>query len=68
MVRVEDFLVRIRVALEAAGVPNMLTGSLASSLQGIPRATNDIDIDIVVAGDRAQLISLVRSSHPPRTF
>lgn len=30
-------------ALDAAGVPYMLTGSYASSLHGQPRATHDID-------------------------
>ena len=33
-------------ALNAAGVPFMVTGSLASSFHGEPRATNDLDIVI----------------------
>jgi hypothetical protein len=44
-------------ALQAADVPYMLTGSLASSLYGLPRATNDIDI--VIAPGRQQLFLLV---------
>lgn len=32
--------------LEAAGIPYMITGSTASSLQGNPRTTHDIDIVI----------------------
>jgi len=36
----------------------MLTGSLASSLYGVPRATNDIDI--VVFPTREQLLSLLQ--------
>lgn len=55
--KVEDFLVCIRSALEQAHVPYMLTGSLASSIHGIPRATNDIDI--VVAPTPEQLSSLI---------
>lgn len=31
-------------ALDAMGIPWFLTGSIASSLHGIPRSTNDIDI------------------------
>jgi hypothetical protein len=36
----------------------MLTGSLASSMYGTPRATNDIDI--VIAPNREQLLALVQ--------
>ena len=36
--------VRVAEALEQAGVAYFLGGSLASSYQGEPRATNDIDI------------------------
>lgn len=35
-------------ALEAAGVGYLLTGSLASSLQGEPRSTHDIDLVVEV--------------------
>lgn len=35
-------------ALESAGVGYMLTGSLASSIQGEPRATHDVDLVIEV--------------------
>ncbi|HZW10141.1 MAG TPA: hypothetical protein VFF69_09585 [Phycisphaerales bacterium] len=44
-------------ALEAAGVPYMLTGSYASSLQGQPRATHDIDL--VVELDASRVVSLL---------
>jgi hypothetical protein len=54
---VEDVLARIRAALVATGIPHMLTGSLASSLHGVPRATQDIDI--VIAPTREQLLALV---------
>lgn len=52
------FLRRITAALELNGIPYMLTGSLASSMYGIPRATNDIDI--VIAPSREQLLSVVQ--------
>ncbi|HYC88941.1 MAG TPA: nucleotidyltransferase [Thermoanaerobaculia bacterium] len=52
------FLRQITTALEMHGVPYMLTGSLASSMYGIPRATNDIDI--VIAPTRDQLLNVVQ--------
>ena len=44
----QSFLKRVVEALEAAGVGYMLTGSLASSLHGEPRATHDIDLVVDV--------------------
>ena len=44
--------VLVAEALNRAGVAYFLGGSLASSYQGEPRATNDIDL--VVAMDRAR--------------
>lgn len=41
-----DLLDVVVAALEAEGVAYMLTGSIASSLYGEPRATNDVDIVI----------------------
>lgn len=52
-----DLLHRVTTALDAHGIPYMLTGSVASSMYGIPRATNDIDI--VVSPTRDQLLSVV---------
>jgi hypothetical protein len=37
---------RLTLLLETAGVPYMVTGSIASSHHGLPRATNDADIVI----------------------
>ncbi|MGC1274092.1 MAG: hypothetical protein WBC44_10325 [Planctomycetaceae bacterium] len=42
----DDPLVRITAALDAAGVPYMLTGSFASSIHGETRTTHDIDLVI----------------------
>jgi Nucleotidyl transferase of unknown function (DUF2204) len=53
-----EFLRRVTTALEASGVSYMLTGSLASSMYGIPRATNDIDL--VIAPSAEQLRSVVQ--------
>ncbi len=40
------FLPRIVAKLDAAGVPYMVTGSVASSYHGIPRTTHDVDLVI----------------------
>ncbi len=53
-----EFLLRVATALEISGIPYMLTGSLASSMYGIPRATNDIDV--VIAPTRPQLRAFVQ--------
>jgi hypothetical protein len=45
----QALLTRIVEALDGAGIPYMLTGSLASSLQGEPRATHDIDLVIDIS-------------------
>ena len=42
----EGALRRVRLALEAAGVPYMLTGSFASAFHGAPRTTQDVDVVI----------------------
>jgi hypothetical protein len=44
--KIDDFLRRICTALEMNHVPYMVTGSLASSVQGKPRSTNDLDVVI----------------------
>jgi hypothetical protein len=41
-----DVLATVVTALDGAGVPYMITGSLASSYHGEPRATRDVDIVI----------------------
>ena len=45
----QALLKRIVEAPDEAGVPSMLTGSLASSLQGEPRATHDIDVVVDIS-------------------
>lgn len=53
----EEFLERIVALLEAAGIPYMLSGSLAAAFHGEPRATNDIDL--VIDSDAARLAAFV---------
>ena len=55
----EDLLTRLVAALNAANIPYMLTGSYASSLHSIPRATRDIDI--IIFPNRDQLTAFVQS-------
>jgi hypothetical protein len=57
-----DVALLVAGALERAGVDYFLGGSLASSLQGEPRATNDIDF--VVALTPARVASLSRELGP----
>ena len=53
----QALLRRIVEALDGAGIPYMLTGSLASSLQGEPRTTHDIDLVIdITPGDVARVL------------
>jgi hypothetical protein len=56
---------RIIAALDEAGIPHMLTGSFASSLHGLTRATQDIDL--VIAPSESQLRDLV-GSLPPEVY
>ena len=58
-----ELLKRLIAALEAAGVDYMITGSVASSLQGEPRSTHDIDV--VVSISPAAVRSLRRAFPPP---
>ena len=53
-----DAFRNVRDALEDAGVPYMVTGSVASSIHGVPRATQDIDI--VIEPTREQLVMLMQ--------
>lgn len=48
--------------LERAGVPYMITGSVASSYHGEPRATRDLDI--VIDPDPAGMTRLARALEP----
>lgn len=47
----EAFLRRVVAIVEDAGIPYMLTGSIASAFYAEPRATRDIDLVIAVSKD-----------------
>ena len=47
-----DVALRVAAALEAVGCEYFVGGSVASSLQGEPRATNDIDIVVALMPHR----------------
>jgi hypothetical protein len=51
--------------LDAAGVPYMVTGSTASSAQGPPRSTHDIDIVVALKPDAIQALL---DAYPPPAF
>ncbi len=59
----QELLKKVVQTLENAGIQYILTGSLASSLQGEPRATHDVDI--VVAIQKSDVKKLVESFPPP---
>jgi len=54
---VVDLALEVAAAFDRSGVPYFLGGSLASSLQGEPRATNDIDFVIEMDEARVALLS-----------
>ena len=54
-----EFLATLVNRLQAAGIPFMVAGSLASSFHGRPRATNDVDL--VVDPSPEALASFLRS-------
>ena len=56
----QELLRSVVAALEAAGIPFMLTGSFAAAYHGAARATMDIDLVIEPTGDRlAHLVELL---------
>ncbi|MEX0715883.1 MAG: hypothetical protein WD066_04815 [Planctomycetaceae bacterium] len=52
----QELLAAVVGALDEAGVAYMVTGSYASSLQGEPRATHDIDFLVDLPADRVDAI------------
>jgi len=53
----------MRDALEEIGIPYMVTGSVASSVHGVPRATQDIDV--IIEPTREQLVALMNNFTEP---
>lgn len=54
--------------LEAAGIEYMITGSVASSLQGEPRATHDIDVVVAVREPAAAVAAGLKAAFPEPAF
>jgi len=59
----QKLLKKVIRTLERAGIQYMITGSVASSLQGEPRSTHDIDMVIAIGKSRAH--ELVKAFPPP---
>lgn len=55
-ISLEDALARLLDVLDTAHVPLMLTGSLASTAHGVPRATTDLDVVIDPPSDTADAL------------
>lgn len=58
----QELLKKVVQALKDAGIQYMITGSVASSLQGEPRSTQDIDV--IVAIQKSAVKKLVESFLP----
>jgi len=61
-----DLLRHVVASLEAASIEYMITGSIASSLQGEPRATHDLDV--VVAIREADVAAVLEAFPSPRFY
>jgi len=53
-----ELLKKVIAALESTSTPYMLTGSYASSLQGEPRLTHDIDLVVAITSSAGRSLSL----------
>jgi hypothetical protein len=54
-----EFLQLVVARLEAAGIPYMLTGSLALAIHALPRMTRDVDL--VIDADERRVATLVQA-------
>jgi hypothetical protein len=54
--------------LEETGIDFMVSGSIASSLQGEPRATHDIDIVVAVRAPADEVAALLKAAFPEPDF
>jgi hypothetical protein len=62
----QELLAHVATVLRELGIPAMLTGSFASSIQGQPRSTHDVDLVIELSG--AQVRPLLGAFPPPRYY
>jgi hypothetical protein len=63
-----ELLTLVAQRLEAAGIEYMITGSVASSLQGEPRATHDIDVVVAVRAPAADVAARLKAVFPEPDF
>lgn len=63
----QDLLKRVVAALKRIGIDYMITGSVASSLQGEPRATHDLDVVVEIdeSSVRALLAARIQAEAEP---
>lgn len=64
----QELLKLVIERLDRAGIEYMLTGSLASSLQGEPRATHDIDLVIAIRTASGDAARTLRAAFPEPQF
>jgi hypothetical protein len=62
----QELLAKVTNTLAEAGVAYMVTGSLASSLQGQPRSSHDVDL--VVALNEKHAAAMLLAFPPPRYY
>lgn len=62
----QELLKKVIATLDQSGIDYMITGSVASSLQGEPRSTHDIDV--VVAIQETDIKGLVEAFAPPQYY
>ncbi|NPV80552.1 MAG: hypothetical protein HPY52_09810 [Firmicutes bacterium] len=62
----QELLRKVIKALEDSGIDYMVTGSLASSLQGEPRSTHDIDL--VISVERVAVDRLIKALSSPKFY
>lgn len=62
----QDLLRYVVEMLDRAGIEYMITGSIASSLQGEPRSTHDLDVVVALRGEDAP--ALMAAFPPPRFY
>jgi hypothetical protein len=60
----QELLKLVVARLDEVGIEYMLTGSLASSLQGEPRATHDIDLVIAIRTTASDVARTLRAAFP----
>jgi hypothetical protein len=62
----QELLKKVVQVLEIAGIEYMITGSVASSLQGEPRSTHDIDL--IISLQEVAAAKLIQAFPPPNFY